>query len=738
MVSRIALIGELPEIFASIIAISEGNRPVNVQSAARHSAMLRYMICRTFRMSCYVFRIISLASIALTVLLTVLLTSVPLVAQANTADTVDPSINPGDDFYQYANRPWLKSVTIAPEKSSYDNRAMIAGKTSQRVRALIQDASAAHAPHGTPTQKVGEYYASFMDEAIIESNGLKPLSGQLTKISSIHDTASLSAYLGTTLTFEVDGLTANADHIFALWINQGFENTDHNVVHFQQGGLGLPDRDNYLDPSPKMSEQREKYQAHIAAVLKLIAVDIPDGKAAQILSLETKIAQAFAPDSEAADVFKQNNPWKRADFSTKAPGIDWSAYFKSAGLSQQDDFTVWQPQAVTGISALVKNENLEVWKDYLKLHLIDHYAAVLPKAIREEHSAFYDAALSGATSPPDRATAAIAATNGALPQAVGQLYTQKYFPPEAKAQAQAMAANLLTAFRARISNLTWMSPETKQKALAKLSAFEIGIGYPDQWIDYSTLDILPGDALGNMRRAEAFLHARNLAKLQQPVDPIEWLVNPQIPGALILFSPNAEFFSAAILQPPYFDPQGDAASNYGSAGAGMAHEISHSFDELGNLYDAHGRLGDWWTAADHAAYQSAAAKLIAQFNAYCPLPDLCVNGKEVLTEIVADQAGLEVAHDAYIASLKSQDGQGKSDVVIDGLTGEQRFFLAFSRRWRKIQTEASLRTQLKSDTHPPGEFRSDAVRNIDAWYEAFGIKPGGKLYLKPEDRAKIW
>ena len=296
-----------------------------------------------------------------------------------------------------------------------------------------------------------------------------------------------------------------------------------------------------------------------------------------------------------------------------------------------------------------------------------------------------------------------------------------------------MASDLITAYRARISNLTWMSPQTKKKALAKLAAFEIDIGYPDTWIDYSTLDVVRGDAFGNMRRAEAFIRSRNLAKLKQPVDPIEWPINPQIPGAVIMFSPNAEFFSAGILQPPYFDSQGDAASNYGSAGAGMAHEISHSFDELGNIYDAQGRLGDWWTAEDRAGYHAAAAKLVAQFDGYCPLADLCVNGKQVLTENIADLAGLLVAHDAYVLSLK-----GKTDVVIGGLSGEQRFFLAFAQRWRKAQSEAALRKQIATDTHSPGEYRSDTVRNVDAWYKAYDIAPADKLYLKPEDRVRIW
>jgi putative endopeptidase len=353
--------------------------------------------------------------------------------------------------------------------------------------------------------------------------------------------------------------------------------------------------------------------------------------------------------------------------------------------------------------------------------------------IADEHFAFYGTIVSGVQQPPDRIKEAIAATNGALGQAVGQLYTERYFPPQAKARAQAMAADLITAYRGRISNLAWMSAPTKQKALDKLAALQVIVGYPDTWIDYSSLEIARGDALGNMRRAEALNRSRNLAKLKEPVNPIEWPINVQVPGAVIMFSPNAEFFSAAILQPPYFDGEGDSASNYGSAGAGMAHEISHSFDELGNIYDARGRLQNWWAPEDNTRYREQAEKLVQQLNRYCPFTDVCVNGKQVLTESIADLTGLLVAHDAYVLSVK-----GKRDEVIGGLTGEQRFFIAFANRWRKLQTETALRQQLKADTHPPGEYRSDMVRNVEAWYEANKVTAGDKLYLRPEDRVRIW
>ena len=646
---------------------------------------------------------------------------------------IDTSIKPGDDFYRYANGGWLKTAAIPVGQSSFDNRAILAARTSQRVRDLIQEAAAVRPAMGSVAQKVGDYYASFVDQSGSEVKGMAPLDEEMSAIAAIRDKGALSAYLGATLNTEVDGLTGNADHVFGAWVNQSFTDSAHYVFHLLQGGLGMPDRDDYLDQSAKMAALRGQYQARIAAILKLAGVADSEGKAARVLALEIRIAQAHAPDSDAADVFKQNNPWKRAEFAVKAPGMDWDAYFKAAGVAEEAEFVVWQPSAVTGTAALVGSEDIEVWKDYLRFHLIEHYATVLPKAAAAEHFAFYGTILAGAPQTPERSEDAIAATNAALGQAVGKLYTERYFPPEAKARAQAMVADLMAAYRARIPKLTWMSAETKEKALAKLAALRVDVGYPDTWIDYSTLAIVRGDAFGNMRRAEAFNRAYNLAKLKRPADADEWRIDPQIVGAVIVFSPNTETFSAGILQPPYFDPEGDTASNYGSAGAGMAHEISHSFDELGNIYDAQGRLGKWWSEEDAARYHAAAAKLVAQFSGYCPFSDLCVNGEQVLTENIADLTGLVIAHDAYLLSLK-----GKEDVVVHGLTGEQRFFLAFAHRWRGAQREDAARRQVKTDTHSPGEYRSDTVRNVDAWYKPFDVKPEDKLYLKPEERAGIW
>ncbi|MFL6299915.1 MAG: M13 family metallopeptidase [Terriglobales bacterium] len=645
--------------------------------------------------------------------------TVPLLAQ-DAREAMDTSIKPGDDFYRYANGGWLRSATIPAGEKSYDDRTVLRDRTSQRVRSLMQQAAASGSSHGSLAQKVGDYYASFLDQQSIQTKGFAPLASDLSRIAGIADEKSLSAYLGSTLNTEIDGLINNADHVFGLFVNQGFADSKRNYPHILQGGLGLPDRETYLDTSTKAAGARAQYREHIATLLKLAGVTDPEGRAARVLELEVAIARSHAPDSDAADVFKQNNPWKRGDFAVKAPGIDWDSYFKAAGISDQSDFIIWQPTAVTGTCALVKSAALEDWKDYLRFHLVDHYASVLPTGAAPGEA-------------QAREKAAIAATNGALDQAVGQLYTARYFPPQAKANAQAMAKDLITAYRGRIAKLTWMSPETKKKALAKLAAFTLGIGYPDKWLDYSSFDVVRGDAFGNMQRAEAFNRSLNIAQLNQPADPNEWRIEAQRVAAIIMFTPNSEFFSAGLLQPPFFDPDGDSAANYGSAGAGMAHEISHSFDELGNIYDAEGRLDKWWTAEDLSRYHAASAKLVEQFNYYCPFADACVNGKQVLGENIADTAGLLVAHDAYLLSLK-----GKHDVVIGGLTGEQRFFIAFAQRWRKLQDDAALRSQLATDTHAPGEYRSDTVRNVDAWYKAFNVTPADKLYVKPEDRVRIW
>ena len=654
--------------------------------------------------------------------------------RAATAPTPPPSaeltVRPGDDFYAYANSDWLKTTALPPGQAAYGTGAMLIALNQHRIEEIVQAMARVSPSRSRLQQKIGDYYASLTDIPGIDAKGLAPLTADLRRIKALHDKRTLSRYLGSTMRLG-DGAGAPTDSVLSVWVHQGFSQPDRYLPHIQQGGLGLASREAYLDAASDKRALRTRYQAHIAAMLKPLGLTDPEARARRVLELEIAIARSHAAQADTDDVSKDNNLWGRSDFDARAPGMDWTAYFRAAGLESQDRFVVWQPSAVTGVAALIAQQPLQVWRDYLTFHLLEHYAAVLPKAYRELYLT------DKGQDPGDIAQAearALEMTQASLGEAIGQLYVQRYFPPSAKAAAQAMVGNIRIAFRAHLERLSWMDPATRAKAIAKLDALNVGLGYPDTWTDFSGLRIVRGDAIGNLRRAETFLCRRQLTKLGAPVDIGEWSLTPQSVNAVINFSPNAIQFSAGLLQPPYFDPDGDAASNYGSAGAAFGHEISHSFDELGNVYDAEGRLqSSWWTADDQARFKTAAEPMVAQFNAYCPLADLCVHGEQTLGEDIADLGGLAIAYDAYRLSLK-----GKPDVVRDGLTGDQRFFLAFARRWRKLQTNDSLRTQIMTDIHSPGAYRSDAVRNLDAWYGAFDVKPTDRLYLRPEDRVHVW
>ncbi|HEX4295534.1 MAG TPA: M13 family metallopeptidase [Rhizomicrobium sp.] len=649
---------------------------------------------------------------------------------------IDHSVAPGDDFYQYANGAWIKTAVIPPDRAVDGPGSVLIEKTRERVRDLIQDAAKTKPAPGSDAQKVGDFYASYLDEAGIDAKGLAPLKDDMARIAAIKDKASLSSYLGGTLRADVDALNSTnfyTDNIFGVWITQGFSDPNRNVPYLLQGGLGMPDREYYLEQTPQMAKLRDQYRAHIANVLKLAKIADADKKAAAIFALETKIAQSHGTREDSEDVHKANNPWKRADFAAKAPGLDWNAYFGAAGLGDQQDYIVWHPSAVKGISALAASEPVSLWQDYLTFHLLDHFAGVLPKAFADERFAFYGTDLSGTPKNRDRWKRAIDATNAALGEAVGKLYAAKYFPPSSKARIQTMVKDLLVAYHARIDRLAWMSPQTKAKALAKLDTLYVGVGYPDSWRDYSAFDVVRGDAFGNAQRAEMFEYKRNLAKLHGPVDRKEWSMVPQEVNAVNHPLGNALNFPAAILQPPYFDPAADDAYNFGSIGATIGHEISHSFDDQGSQFDAQGRLLNWWTPQDLSHFQGASAKLAKQFDSYKPFPDLAVNGKQTLSENIADVAGLSASHDAYVLSL-----HGKPAPVLQGLTGDQRFFLAYTQSWREKVRDAALRQQVKTDGHAPAMYRGDTVRNLDAWYPAFGVTPGQKLFLAPGDRVEVW
>jgi putative endopeptidase len=650
---------------------------------------------------------------------------------------MDRSIAPGNDFYAYANGAWLAVTDIPLDRGGIGNDDIIRDRTEIQIAAIVQKAAKSTAPEGSDLRLVGDYYAAFMDQDGIEARGLAPLYILRTEIQAISDRHELARFLGETLRADVDVLNATSvvtDNLFGLWIAQDFDQPGRYVPFLLQGGLGMPDRSYYLDPAPALAEVRAKYATHVAAMLSLAGIVKPAARAQRIVELERRIATVHATRATTEDLTKGNNRWQRDDFHKNAPGLDWEVYFTAAHLPfNQRDFIVWQPAAVAGISALVASEPLSTWKDYLYLHAIERRAAYLPKAFVDQNFTFYRQTLLGEQEQRARWKRAIAATDRALGDAVGRLYVTGYFPPASKARIEAMIVQLRGAFSRRIEQLDWMAPATKASAQARLAQLKIGVGYPDQWRDYAGLRILRGDAYGNAERAGLFEYGHQLAKLGHPVDRSEWVIPPQRVDAVNLPAMNAINLAAAELQPPNFDPNGDSAQNYGALGATIGHEISHSFDDEGAMFDAGNRLHSWWNEADLAHFRAAGERLVAQYDRYQALPDLAVNGRLTISENIADLVGLLLAYDAY-----HHDVQGHSADLIDGFTGDQRFFIAYAQSWQLKQREPALREQLLGDGHAPDQFRALTVRNVDAWYEAFQVKPGQAQYLAPAERVRIW
>jgi len=647
---------------------------------------------------------------------------------------MDKTIRPGDDFYGYTNGGWMQATVIPPDRAVYGGFTVIEEMVSKRTVDLIQEAGKSPAAHGSPSAMVGAYYAAWMNEDAIEERGLAPIRRDLDAIAGIADRKALARVLGGGLRADVDALNATdfyTDRPFGLWVAPDFANPQRNVGYLLQGGLGMPDRDNYRNTDEKAVALQAKYRSHVAATLKLAGVPDAEARGTRIYELERKIADVHVSRTDSVDVLRANNPWPLADFPVRAPGLDWGAYFEAAGLSTQPMLMVWHPSATAGIAALSGSEPLDVWKDYLTFHALNRASPLLPRAFAEESFRFYGTALSGTEKPRDRWKRAISATSDALGDAVGKLYVERYFPATAKAQAEAMVRNIVEAFGRRIDHLEWMSPATRQKARSKVATLYVGIGYPESWRDYSGLKIERDDALGNAQRSETFDYRWSLSKLGKPVDKREWCMTPQTVNAVNLPLQNAMNFPAAILNPPFFDAGGDPVRNYGAIGSIIGHEISHSFDDQGAQFDADGRLANWWTPEDLAHFQAVAAKLTAQYDAYEPLPGLHVNGRLTLSENIADVAGVAAAYDGY------RSAYGKTP-DLDGFTGDERFFIGFGQAWRSKERPEAVRSQLMTDGHAPGQFRADTVRNVDAWYTAFDVPPGRQLYLAPEARVRVW
>jgi putative endopeptidase len=649
---------------------------------------------------------------------------------------MDSAVKPGDDFFRYSNGGWLKRTEIPADRGSVGAFLTLRDKSDQRVKQLVEDASKSNAAPGTDTRKIADLYHSYMDEEGIEAKGLAPLEPHLKAIAAIQDKKALAFALGKTLRADVDALNNTNFHtanLFGLWVAPGFSDSEHYAAYLMQGGLQLPDREYYTGQSDRMKKVREAYQTHVAAMLKLAGFSDTEARAARIVALEHSIAERHRGLAENENIHNANNPWKRAEFAAKAPGLDWEEYFRGAGLEKQSNFIVWQPEAFAGESALVASEPLQTWKDFLAYHLIEVYGGVLPKAFADERFAFFGKTLQGTTEQRPRWARAVSTVNLWLGDAVGQMYAKQYFPPESKARVEKMVANIEEAFRKRIDALTWMDPATKAEAKAKLSTLYVGIGYTEHWLDYSAYEVKSDDIFGNLWRGNLFLYRREVMRLGGTVDRQEWTMTPQTVNAVNLPLQNAMSFPAAILEPPFFDAKAPDAFNYGAIGAVIGHEVSHTFDTEGAAFDAKGRVRNWWTPADLSHFEASTQKLAEQYDTYKPFLDLALNGKLTLGENIADVAGIAASYDAYRATLG-----GKAAPEQAGFNGDQQFFVAYAQTRASKPREGSLRQQVMTDPHSPSEYRTDAVRNIDAWYPAFQVKDGEKLYLSPAERVRIW
>ena len=631
---------------------------------------------------------------------------------------MDKAIQPGDNFYGFANGNWTRNTPIPSDKANYGSFNLLSDLSEERTKGILEGVAA------DPNSKIGTAYSTYLDTAAIEAKGLAPIQPWLAKVKAMTKAnyAQLSA----------EGSMGGVRGVFGMGVGQDDKQPEVYVMSLGQGGLGLPDRDYYLSTSAKLVETKTAYQAHIAKMLTLAGEANADARAKAIVDFETGIAKVSWTRVDSRDADKTYNKMTVADLSAKAPGYDYAGYFKTLG-TPVNDVVVAQPSAVTGIAKLVAATPIEVLRDQMLLRSLDSFSDVLPKAFDEENFAFYGKVLSGTPEQEARWKRSVQFTTGALEDDVSRIYVQKYFPPSTKAAADQLVKNIIAAMGARIDKLTWMAPETKLKAHEKLAAFTPKIGYPSKWHDYGTMKIVAGDAFGNNWRANEWQRRDNLDHLGKPLQRWEWGMTPMTVNAYANFGMVEIVFPAAILQPPFFDPNADPAVNYGGIGAVIGHELSHHFDDQGAKYDKTGKLTQWWTDADVAAFNKLEAALAAQYDAYEPLTGVKLNGKLTLGENSADLAGLSVAYDAYKKSLG-----GRPAPVIAGYTGDQRFYLGWAQVWRRNYREANLRQRLLTDPHSPSEQRANIVRNMDPWYAAFKPAAGQKLYLAPEQRVRIW
>jgi putative endopeptidase len=638
----------------------------------------------------------------------------------------DPAVRVQDDLFEAANGRWLQTTAIPADKAEYGALVLLGDQSNRQVRAIIEALTTQPQKAGSVEQKIAAFYTAFIDTQAIDRAGLKPAKTLLGAIAAIQTPADLARWLG-----QAQG---QVDTPIGLWVMADYKDPGTNRAVTWQGGLGLPDRDYYLKDDERLAKARAAYRVYLGQLATLAGEKQPLAVADRVLALETRIAKAHWDKVDNRDPGKIYNPMSVAELARIAPGFDWASFLASGGLASIDRLSVSQPSTATAMATLYAETGLATWREYFKLRVLDENASVLPKAFREARFAFRGTALTGAKVDKPRWQRGVAELNGALGEAIGQVYVARHFPPGHKQRMRELVGNLLTAYGESIDGLVWMTPATKAAARDKLAKIMLKIAYPDQWRDFGGLQVRGGDAMGNRIRSGRFEWQRIAARAGKPVDRAEWAMTPQTVNAYYNPTMNEIVFPAAILQPPFFDVSADDAVNYGSIGAVIGHEISHGFDDTGSQFDGDGQLRNWWTDEDRKAFVAIGEKLVAQYGAYEPIAGNKLNGKLTLGENIADLSGLQIAYKAYVRSLA-----GKPASVIDGYTGPQRFFLGWSQAWRaKTRDERALQL-LTADSHSPPRFRANgAAVNHDGFHEAFATKPGDAMYKPLEARIRIW
>jgi endothelin-converting enzyme/putative endopeptidase len=639
----------------------------------------------------------------------------------------DESVTPGDDFNRHANGRWLDTFEIPPDLSNYGTFVRLRLDAEEDLRAIVEDLSARDAAAGTVEQQVGDFYAAWMDEARLETLGAAPLEPYLAQIAAIGTKTDLMRAFAS----------LHLEAPFAFSIIPDPADTTRYAAVIEQSGLGLPDRDYYLEDDARFVEYRDAYRNYAIRVMTLAGIDQAEAKADEIIALETRLAQLHWTRAESRDIQKIYNPMSPAQVAELAPELDWTLIFKEAGLGDVDTFVVAQPTAIGAAAELFDATPIGLLRDYLAFHLIRRHAEYLSRDFDAAHFELYSRTLSGTMEQRERWKRGVQQVDAGLGEAVGRVYVERHFPPAYKEQMDELIRNLVAAMKERLERNDWMDDETRMMALTKLATFEPRIGYPSKWTDYASLEIRPGELLENARALREFQWRLQVDRLSGPVDRELWDMSPQTVNAYYNPLLNQITFPAAILQPPFFDPNADPAVNYGAIGAVIGHEIGHGFDDQGRRFDEQGRIRDWWTATADARFSERATRLGAQYDTYEPLPGMHVNGQLTMGENIGDLGGVQMGYAAYRRYL-DQHANGVAPVV-DGLTGDQRFFLSWAQAWRSLMRDDVLRSMIVTNPHSPPEYRvNGVVRNVDAWYEAFGVTPQHALYLPPEQRVRIW